>query len=280
MASLVFAWMEQEHGKDAALRMLRGYGEGRSTEALVREVLGTDLGGFDDAVDRYIRTRFADAFRAVQAFPDAPERDAPLDEFRAAARRHPESFPLRLMLGRKLFEADRPDEAEAELKEALRLFPGYAELDGPFYYLAEIHRERGENELAANALTQLGLLNENALEAHLLEAELREGLGDRSGAAQALERSFLIHPYEAEAHARLAELQTVLGNHDAAVRERRAVVALNPVDLADAQYRLARTLVAAGRRDEARREVLRALEIAPGYAAAQDLLLELRGGGR
>jgi hypothetical protein len=51
------------------------------------------------------------------------------------------------------------------------------------------------------------------------------------------------------------------------------------VDLAAARYQLARALVAAGRRDEARREVLRALEIAPGYAEAQDLLLELRAAG-
>ncbi len=277
MASLAFAWMEQEHGRDAVLGMLRGYDEGRDTQALVREVLGLDLAGFDRAVDRYIRDRYSDAFRATEPIDEAPARDSPLDAFRAAARRHPDHFPTRLRLGQQLFEAGRMDEAEIELREALRLFPGYAEVDGPFLYLARIHRERGELERAANALGQLGMLNENALEVHLAEAEVRSELGDHTGAARALERAVMIHPYEIGVHQRLADLYALLGDPDGAVRERRAVVALDPVDRADARYRLARALLSAGSRDEARREVVRALEVAPNYEAALELLLELRG---
>jgi tetratricopeptide (TPR) repeat protein len=260
--------------------MLRGYGEGKSTESLVREVLRLDLAAFDRAVDRYIRATYDDAFRAAAPVEDWPGMDASLDELRATARVNPDHFPSRLRLGKALAEANRPDEAEVELRAALRLFPGYADQDGPFIYLARIHQERGELELAADALTQLGMLNENVLDAHQLEAEIRSDLGDKAGAARALERSFMIYPYEAEVHERLAELATELGDHDTAVRERRAIVALDPVDLADAHYQLARALVAAGRAGEARREVLRALEIAPNYAAAQDLLLDLRGAAR
>jgi tetratricopeptide (TPR) repeat protein len=280
MASLVFAWMEREHGKDAAVRMLRGYGEGKSTQTLVREVLGLNLADFDRDVDRYIRTTYADAFRAAAPVEDWPDLDASLDELRANARSNPEHFPSRLRLGKALAEADRPDEAEVELKAALRLFPGYADQDGPYVYLARIHQERGELELAANALTQVALLNENVLDAHQLEADLRIELGDKAGAARALERAFMVYPYEIEMHQQLAELAAELGDHDTAVRERTAIVALDPVDLADAHYQLARALLAAGRRDEARRQVLRSLEIAPGYAAAQDLLLDLRGATR
>jgi cellulose synthase operon protein C len=63
------------------------------------------------------------------------------------------------------------------------------------------------------------------------------------------------------------------------VRERRAILALDPVNRADAHYHLAVALLAAGDRAEARREVLRALEIAPNFADAQDLLLRLREAG-
>jgi tetratricopeptide (TPR) repeat protein len=272
--------MEEAHGRDAALRMLRGYADGKTTDELLREVLGLDTTRFDRAVDLYIRERFANALHAAKPLPDLPAPDAPADAWLAAARRHPDAFVARLMAGRKLHEAKRLDEAEAELKAALALFPEYAELDGPHLFLARIHRERGEHALAADALKRLGDLNENALEAHLLEAELRSDLGDRGGAAKALERALLVYPFEAAAHARLAELAAALGDHDTAVRERAALVALDPVDMAQARYHLARALRAAGRGDEARRQVLRALEIAPGYAAAQDLLLELRGGGR
>jgi hypothetical protein len=56
------------------------------------------------------------------------------------------------------------------------------------------------------------------------------------------------------------------------------VLALNPPDLAEAHFDLARSLTAAGNRAEAKREVLRSLEAAPGFEKAQELLLKLRGG--
>ena len=67
------------------------------------------------------------------------------------------------------------------------------------------------------------------------------------------------------------------GNAAEASREYRAVIALAPADLAAAHYDLARSLEAGGNRADARREVLHALEIAPGFEKAQELLLKLRG---
>ena len=276
LASLVFAWMEQEHGEDAAVQMLRGYGEGKETKTLVRDVLGLDLDGFDQAIDTYVRTLYTDAFRSTVPVDDAPPRDAPLAAVQTAARLHPSHFPTRLRLGQMLAEADRPVEAELELKAALQLFPTYADVDGPYLYLARIHRERGELERAAAALTQLGNLNESAYQVHTAEAEVRGQIGDVAGAAQALERALLINPFEIEVHQQLAELATSLGRRRQAVQERRAVVSLNPVDRADAHYRLARALFEADQRDDARREVIRALEVAPNYEDALELLLELR----
>ena len=276
LASLVFAWMDQEHGEDAAIRMLRGYGEGMDTETLIRDVLGLDLEAFDRAVDEYVRTRYTEAFRSTSPVDDAPPRDASLAAVQTAARLHPNHFPTRLRLGQMLAAADRPVEAELELKAALQLFPTYAGIEGPYLHLARIHRERGELEKAAAALTQLGDLNESAYQVHTTEAEVREQIGDAAGAAQALERALLINPFEIEVHQQLADLATSLGRHAQAVQERRAVVALNPVDRADAHYRLARALFEADQRDDARREVIQALEVAPNYEDALELLLELR----
>ena len=64
------------------------------------------------------------------------------------------------------------------------------------------------------------------------------------------------------------------------MRERRAVLALAPVDLAEARFQLARALLAAGDRTAAKREVLLALEGAPTFAPAQELLLTLVDGPR
>jgi Tfp pilus assembly protein PilF len=101
-----------------------------------------------------------------------------------------------------------------------------------------------------------------------------------AGAAQALEQSVWIWPYDPAVHAKLAGFYERTRDTRRAVRERRAVLALAPVDLADARYQLARALLAAGDRTAAKREVLQALEEAPTFAPAQELLLTLVDGPR
>ena len=60
------------------------------------------------------------------------------------------------------------------------------------------------------------------------------------------------------------------------MRERRAVLALRPVDRAEALYQLALAHYEADQMGAARRVLLRALEDAPHFEKAQDLLLEVR----
>ena len=54
-----------------------------------------------------------------------------------------------------------------------------------------------------------------------------------------------------------------------------AIVALQPVDMAEARYQLALAHFEAGDVTSARREVLRALENAPNFERAQELLLRI-----
>ncbi|MDL5503648.1 MAG: hypothetical protein QSU88_10570, partial [Candidatus Methanoperedens sp.] len=110
----------------------------------------------------------------------------------------------------------------------------------------------------------------------LMLAGLRDTLGEQAAAARALDRAMYVYPLEIPPHQRLAELAAGLGWWPLAIRERQAVVALQPVDRAEGLYQLALAYFGAGRRDNARSTVLRALEIAPGFERAQDLLLKIR----
>lgn len=58
----------------------------------------------------------------------------------------------------------------------------------------------------------------------------------------------------------------------------RVALAAGPIDKAAAHADLAESLFAGGQRDEAKREALAALEIAPTFERAQDLLLKLTEG--
>jgi tetratricopeptide (TPR) repeat protein len=296
-ASLVFTMIEERWGFEAIREMLDGYRAGRSTDELVRRVLSLEPEALDEAFDEWIRERFGDRMAAVTALdatggggeetgePHAdleslgPGMGSDLGALRRAARRAPGSYPVRLALGRALFEAGEPGEAEGELRAALRLFPEYGAPRGPLWWLARIHEERGELEQAAGALHALGRRGESLWRVHAEEARLRLALGDTAAAAAALEKAVEVVPFESELHLGLADAYASLGDADGEVRERKAVVALDPADRAEALYLLARALHRADRPEEARKQVLGALEIAPSYDAALELLLELRGGG-
>jgi tetratricopeptide (TPR) repeat protein len=282
-ASLVLDLIESRFGLSAVLAMMEGYREGKTDAEVFPEVLGESVEGFDDTFDSYVRDRFGPRIDAtappgegmggMAGFHGAGQD---LESLRALVAGNPRSFLARLALGKALFQDGQLDEAEDQLRQALRLFPEYGGPDSPYLYLAHIHRERGELARAAQALQQLGGLNESLPEVHLEEADLRLELGEHQAAARALERAVEIAPFQVEPHVSLAELYEELGEDQGAVRERRAILALDPADRAGAYYRLARALLRVGDLEDARTQVLRALELAPTYDAALELLLELR----
>jgi len=207
------------------------------------------------------------------------DRDLPATRISVAerARRNPGDFPAQLAMGQQLLRDGRPADAVAYLERAQALFPEYTEDDGPHRLLARIARERGDLRRAERELTAMTAINERTYEARIELADVRLALGDTAGAARALESATYVDPTDLALHDRLAALARALGDPRTEARERRAIVALDPADPADAYYRLARAELAAGNPDAARRAVLRALELAPAFDAALDLLLELRG---
>jgi len=125
----------------------------------------------------------------------------------------------------------------------------------------------------------MGTLSETLPLVHAEAATLWTELGEKAPAAEALEMVVEINPFDLDAHEELAGIYEELEEWEGAVRERRALLALDPPNRADAHYRLAVALAEVGNRTEARTQVLRALEIAPTFEAALELLLELRGEG-
>jgi tetratricopeptide (TPR) repeat protein len=275
-ASLVFQLIEERWGFAAIRSMLDGYRRGESTEALFASVLGMPIEEFDDLFDDYLRERFAEPLAALVELGDPPGPMAGTPDLEDWVQAHPGDLIGRLRLGALLLRDQRYDDAEVHLREALRMFPEYGEADSPYWFLAEIHRERGELDRAAAALARLNALSESNYQALVREADILEELDRPAEAAAALDKAVQVWPYEIELHERLAGLMSSLGNHAAAVRERSAVVALAPTDRAAALYELAVAQRDAGDTASARRSVLRALEIAPNFESALELLLELR----
>ncbi len=277
-ASLVFQVIEERHGFGAIRSMLDGYREGRSTEQLFESVLGTSLEDFDDDFEGWLRERFESPLRGIARIAEAPPPQAGLEALTEHVRAHPGDLVGQIRLGAALARAERFDEAEEHLTRALRIFPEYSGPDSPHAWMSRIRLTQGDTLGAAAALERLNALSESNYDALLEEAALDEALGHLADAANALEKANQVFPYEIDVHQRLARIAERAGERELAVLERKAVVALDPIDRADALYRLALAQRDAGDPAGARGSVLAALEVAPNFEAALELLLELRSG--
>lgn len=277
-ASLVFELLEARHGFQVVRDMLRGYREGRTTEALFEDVVGTPLDEFDEEFDAWIRDRFDGPLQGVAALGEMPPAQAGPAALEDYVRAHPGDLVARLRLGGALIRAERWDDARPHLEHVLRVFPEYGGPDSPYWYLSRIHLAQGDTARGAAALARLNALNESNWTALIEEADLAEAQGRAERAVWALERAMQIYPYDLEVHERLADIQMSVGDMDGAVRSRAAVVALGPVDRARALYLLAVAQYESGDSDAARSTILQALEVAPNYAEALELLLTLRAG--
>jgi tetratricopeptide (TPR) repeat protein len=258
-ASLVCDLIARDYGENAIYQMLQAYKGGKTTDEVFKSVLKMDLASFDKKFDAYMRERFATPL-------------ANLDEFRRT-----------MGSAKRLVDSGQPDAAIPMLERAKTLFPQYGGDDGPMWYLAQVYGKRGDTRRAADELKQLVASNETNYAAELALADALQKLGDNKAAATALASALYINPFEMPVHQRLAELAKASGDAKTAVRERRAVVALAPADQSEALYQLAVAYRDAGDTAAARHTVLRALEDAPNFEKAQDLLLAIhqeRAGGK
>lgn len=261
-ASLVGEMIEKEFGPKAIVDMLAAYKDGLASPAVFARVLKLTPAQLDAKFDAYVRTRFASPLRAITASDSGKVLGG--------------EFVMSMRRGAEFLSRKQSDSARTALERAEALFPDYAGPSAPAQHLAGLAMERGDYKEALAQIARVTSRSETAWDANMIEVQLREKLGDTIGTRAPLERLLWISPYDVELHGKLAELATRAGDHRTALRERRAIVALNPPDPIDARYQLARALAASGDVASARRELLAVLEQAPSFEKGQALLLELR----
>jgi tetratricopeptide (TPR) repeat protein len=282
MGSIVMAWIEEEWGFSAIRGMMEGYRDNLPPADVAERELGLSVGEFDRRFDQWFRDRFADPLAAARAALELREIAEPsrvtrewLDE---RVRDSEMDLESRMALARLLISSGSPGDAIPHLRRASEIFPENPDRQGPHRLLARIYRDRGDRRSAVTALrAYLAVVAEDRA-AQLELAELLMEEGDKAGAAEAMSNAMLVYPFDLASHEALADLYREVGNHEGEILERRAFLALDPPDRAGALFRLAEAQFAAGRRDEARASVLGALEVAPRFPEAQDLLLRILGG--
>jgi tetratricopeptide (TPR) repeat protein len=281
-ASLVSELIEREFGFSAIRDMLSSYRRGLPTAEVFRRVLKMELSEFDTKFDAYMKERFEAQANSLRLPPEEPHEGVPApavtaEELEARAKADEFDFIAHLETGRRLLEAGEKERAESHLERAKALFPEYHESGSPYLLLARIHEERDDLAGAARELSRFVDLNENHYDAHLKLFEIDEKLGKKEEAAAILERAIAIYPFDADAHRKLAVLYRELGRKKDVIVERKALLALT-TDRAQGLYDLAVAYDEAGDAASAKRELLRALELAPTFKEGLALLRKLASG--
>jgi cellulose synthase operon protein C len=276
-ASLLVDHIVSTFGQDGLKKLLLAFGQGIEGEAALTKGLGVTWDRLQESFDKALETRFATLRSALRGSSGEGQKppivaEQGVEGLKEAASAKPQSYAAQLALGRAL--ADAGDRAAFEsLERAAALIPSATGENSPNAIMARLAVKLGDVPRAIRAYLAL-LEHDHAAVAPARElAELAQKAGDEKAAGIAYERVVALDPFDAEAHTGAGRLALKRRDAVVATREFKVALAAGVRDKASAHCDLGESHLLAGRTAEAKKEALAALEIAPTFERAQDLLL-------
>lgn len=232
-----------------------------------------DTVALDESFASYVK-KLSDEFAPTTDFSsEGLPRRAVVAELKEVLAEKPNSYTAQLMLVTQLVSDEDWQEAKLAVERLLTLYPEDAEQGGGLALEAKVARALNDQVTELSALERLTKLSNDNLPALLRLIQLHRESQSWDKLREVAGQLLAVQPLIATGHEAWIEAVEKLGKPAEATSSLRALQQLAPLDPADLHYRLARSLFAAGQIDEARREVLYALEESPRYREAQELLL-------
>ncbi len=277
-ASQIIAFIERRYGFGKVLALFPHFRQGKSTEQAITAVFGQSVDEFDQAFQAFLREKFNPS-RVKVEWPyensdpgHGPPRET--EALRRQAEKDPQSFFANLFYGAQLVEIGNHAEAEVYLKKAKALLPEFVEPNNPYVILANLYWQQNRRREAVAELEYVTAKNGKSFQEAVRLSEWQLALGDTAAAARAVERALNIFPYSFELQRQYGRLLLARRQPQRAVQTFRTVLAMNPVDRAEAYCWLAQAYLVWGQRQQAKKHALLALEIAPNFERAQEILLQ------
>ena len=251
-AGFVCKYIAERWGEGKLVELLRGFGAKVPTDANIAAVLGTSPEDFDEQFDDYMRDALGPALDGLPRWRS--------------------NLKTALERARDGEWAEVIEPAEA----AKAAYPQHVGSGSAYMLLANAHDKAGNREAAVAELQEYERRGGRQPETLKKLAGWLEEAERSAEAVYTYEGLIYNWPQDEELHARLGELHLEAGKTDLARREFKVVLALDPLDRATAEYNLARAYVKIGDLASARLHVLQALERAPTFGPALQLLLQVK----
>jgi tetratricopeptide (TPR) repeat protein len=250
-AGRICGFIAHEWSYDKLLAMMHDFASNTTTAEVIEKELGMKPEEFDK---KFLAAVNAETKNVVEHF----------DDWRKGVRE-----VARLA---KAGENQQVIDKSANLRD---IYPDYVEPGNLYEFRADAYVALNDPRAAIDELERYAKIGGRSPDALKKLASLLVEAGRPADAAAALDRLNYINPVDEDLHRRLGDLWFDQNNLSGAIREYQAVVAAKPVDPATAHFNLAKAYRRASRPEDAREQVLLALEAAPGFRAAQKMLLEL-----
>jgi len=282
-AALACEMIEEKYGFEKIRQSLLLFAQNKPADEVFQTALGLSPAKMDEEYARFLDARFKGIAarlnfrRSGESSGEESGKSPGRNELARRLENDPEDFFASLQMGTLLRKEGANAEAEDYLKKAQKLFPNYIEQGNPYQLLSQIYLEQKRETDALAEFNAWSRMDGSSTEPLLRAAEIYTNRKNYASAVKMLELAVYIDPYQMNIQKRLGEAAMESGKYATALAAFRVLVGLNSSDPAGAHYDLARALLASGKKQEAKREVLRALEIAPSFIRAQELLLKLSG---
>ncbi len=286
-ASLLVEHIVATRGTAALRALVRVYGDGTEGDASISKGLGISIDELQATFDKMLDQKFStlraslrDTAKPAKPGPPSEERPAgDIAALKAAAADRPGSYRAQLSFGAAL--AKQGDKAAFEpLEKAATLVPMATGADSPHAIMGGLAEQLGDTARAIKEYRALLVHDHNDVDAARRLVELAAKTGDQAVLAFANDRIVEVDPFDASGHTGLGRIAMRSRDAGVAMREFKVALAIGPADRASAHCDLAESYLLAGRAADAKREALAALEIAPSFERAQDLLLKAIDGGQ
>jgi tetratricopeptide (TPR) repeat protein len=250
-AGRICDYINKNWGYDKLLAMMHDYAGGATTPEVIEKELGMKPEEFDK---KFLAALESETKKTVEGF---------------------EAWSKKIREVAALAKAGKHDEVIKEAQAIRDVYPDYVEAGSAYEFLADAYLAKDDKAHATRELERYSQIGGRSPVLLKKLATLLEETGRKKEAAAVLARLNFIYPQDEELHRRLGDLYMGENKTDAAAFEYRAAIAMKPLDTATARFNLARALRTAGKKEEAKEELLMALESAPGFRPAQRMLLEL-----